>query len=91
VKTRRVLVIALLLSVAAVLIAATSAGLPASQAFDGSGAITAGAGGVWDPDDVTGRFDLRWVGAAYTSTGEIHLSVAFHDEFKTAVLAAKDR
>jgi len=88
-KTRRVLVIALLLSVAAVLIAATSAGLPASQAFDGSGAITAGAGGVWDPDDVTGRFDLRWVGAAYTSTGEIHLSVAFHDEFKRRFLPRK--
>ena len=88
-KTRRVLVIALLLSIAAVLIAATSAGLPASQTFDGSGAITAGAGGVWDPDDVTGRFDLRWLGAAYTSTGEIHLSVAFHDEFKRRYLPRK--
>jgi hypothetical protein len=85
-KTLRVLVIALLLGVAAVLIPATSAGLPASQALDRSGATIAGAGGVWDPDDVTGRFDLRWVGAAYTSTGELHLSVSFHDGFKRRFL-----
>lgn len=85
-KTRRVLVIALALSVAAVLIPTTSAGLTASQAFDRSGVVTAGASGVWDPDDVTGRFDLRWVGAAYTSTGEIHLSFSFYDGFKRRFL-----
>ena len=48
--------------------------------------VTAGVSGVWDADDVTGRFDLRWVGAAYTSTGEIHLSVSFHDEVKPRFL-----
>jgi hypothetical protein len=45
-----------------------------------------GASDVWDPDDMTGRFDLRWVGAAYTSNDEIHLSVAFHDGFKRRFL-----
>jgi hypothetical protein len=85
-KTRSVLVIALLLGGAAVLMPATSSALPASQALDRSGAVTAGANGVWDPDDVAGRFDLRWVGAAYTSTGEIHLSVSFHDGYKPRFL-----
>lgn len=85
-KTRRVLAIALLLRVAAVLMPATSSGLPASHALDEAGTVAAGASGVWDPDDVTGRFDLRWVGAVYTSTGEIHLSVSFHDGFKPRFL-----
>ena len=85
-RTRRFPVIALVLSVAAVLIPTTSAGLTASQAFDRSGAVSAGASGVWDPDDVTGRFDLRWVGAAYTSTDEIHLSFSFYDGFKRRFL-----
>jgi hypothetical protein len=85
-KTRRALVVALLLFVSAVLIPATSSGLAASQPLSRSGAVNARASGVWDPDDVTGRFDLRWVGAAYTSTGEIHLSVSFHDEFKRRFL-----
>ena len=58
----------------------------ASLAFDRSSLLTAGASGVWDPDDVTGRFDLRWVGATYTSTGEIHLTVSFHDGFKRRFL-----
>jgi hypothetical protein len=85
-RTQRVLIIALVLSVAAVLTPTTSTGLPASQALSRSGAVTAGTSGVWDPDDVTGRFDLRWIGAAYTSTGEIHLSVSFYDEFKRRFL-----
>lgn len=48
--------------------------------------ITRGSSGVWDPNDVKGRFDLRWVGAAYTSTGEIHLSVSFYDGFDWRLL-----
>jgi hypothetical protein len=84
-KTRRVLVVALL-SVAAVLTPTASTGVPASQALNRSGAVTAGASGVWDPDDVTGRFDLQWVGAAYTSSGEIHISVSFYDGFKRRFL-----
>jgi hypothetical protein len=85
-KTRRVLVIALVLSVAAILIPTTSTGLPAAQALRHSSAVSRGASGDWDPDDVTGRFDLRWVGAAYTSTGEIHLSFSFYDGFKRRFL-----
>jgi hypothetical protein len=85
-KTRRIVVFALLLFVSAVLIPPTSTGLAASQAPNRLGAVNAHAIGVWDPDDVTGRLDLRWIGAAYTSTGEIHLSVSFHDEFKRRFL-----
>ncbi len=40
----------------------------------------------WDPDDVEGRFDLRWIGAAYTARGEIHLSVSFYDGFDWRLL-----
>jgi hypothetical protein len=79
-------VIALVLTVAAVLTPTTSTGLPASQSLNRSGAVSAGASGVWDPDDVTGRFDLRWIGAAYTSTGAIHVSVSFYDGFKRRFL-----
>ena len=41
---------------------------------------------MWDPNDVTGRFDLRWIGATYTSSGEIHLSVSFYDGFERRFL-----
>ena len=46
--------------------------------------------GVWDANDVRGRFDLRWVGASYTSSGEIHLSVSFYDGFDWRLLPRKD-
>lgn len=42
--------------------------------------------GVWDPNDVNGRFDFRWVGAAYTAAGDIHLSVSFYSDFRPRLL-----
>lgn len=43
----------------------------------------AAAAGDWDPDDVRGPFDLRWVGAAYTSSGNIRLTYTFYDPVET--------
>jgi hypothetical protein len=69
------------------LVAATLATLQLSipvvaDAVDQRRVIAGSESGVWDPNDVAGRFDLRWVGAAYTSEGEIHLSVSFYDGFE---------
>jgi hypothetical protein len=84
--TRRVLVIALVIIVAAVLIPANGTGVRASQVPRRTGVVLGGANGMWDPNDVTGRFDLRWIGASYTSSGEIHLSVSFYDRFERRFL-----
>ncbi len=48
------------------------------------------ANGVWDANDVRGRFDLRWVGASYTSWGEIHLTVSFYDGFDPRFLPRRE-
>lgn len=37
----------------------------------------------WDPDDVRGPFDLRWVGATYTASGDIRLTFSFYDPVPT--------
>ena len=84
--TRRVLVIALVIIVAAVLIPANAIGVGASPVPRRTGVVLGGANGVWDPNDVTGRFDLKWIGATYTSNGEIHLSVSFYDGFERRFL-----
>jgi hypothetical protein len=83
---RGVLAIAFVAGVAAVLIPTNGTGVRASQVPRPSGAVLGGANGVWDPNDVTGRFDIKWIGAAYTSSGEIHLSVAFYDGFERRFL-----
>ena len=43
-----------------------------------SDSMMRGSSGTWDPNDVKGRFDFRWVGAAYTAAGAIHLTVSFY-------------
>jgi hypothetical protein len=60
---------------------------PVPQAIRGPDLSTRALSGVWDPDDVEGRFDIRWIGAAYTSTGEIHLSLSFYEAFRARALA----
>ena len=45
-----------------------------------------GADGDWDPDDVKGRFDVRWVGAATTASDEIHLGISFYRGFRPRLL-----
>ncbi len=44
------------------------------------------AGSDWDPDDVEGPFDIRWYGAAFTSSGDVHLTLSFYDDFRHAAL-----
>ena len=57
------------------------------QPFTGAPSPTVrGSSGVWYPNDVKGRFDFRWVGAAYTAAGAIHLSVSFYDAFRLWLL-----
>ena len=46
----------------------------------------AGAAGDWDPDDVRGRYDFRWIGANYTPNGDIKLTVVFYGGFHAAAL-----
>jgi hypothetical protein len=46
----------------------------------------AGATGDWDPDDVRGRYDFRWIGASYTPSGDITLTVVFYRGFRVAAL-----
>jgi hypothetical protein len=42
--------------------------------------------GDWDPNDVRGRYDFRWIGASYTPTGDITLTVVFYRGFHSAAL-----
>jgi hypothetical protein len=46
--------------------------------------------GVWDPNDVQGPFDLRWVGATHTSTGRIKLTVTFYAGFSADKLPDRE-
>jgi hypothetical protein len=61
---------------------AASADVRTSPAFGKAGSAALASNGQWDPDDVEGLFDFRWVGAAYTSAGKIHLSFSFYDAFR---------
>jgi hypothetical protein len=65
-----------------------SADLRVSPSLGEAGSTAFVSSGLWDPDDVEGLFDFRWVGAAYTSTGKIHLSVSFYDAFRLRRLPA---
>lgn len=46
----------------------------------------AAAAGDWDPDDVEGPLDLRWVGAAFTASGDMRITVSFYDGFTPSAL-----
>jgi hypothetical protein len=47
---------------------------------------TSDVSGQYDGDDVEGPFDVRWLGASYTATGNLHLSVSFYDGFERRLL-----
>jgi len=49
-------------------------------------ATPAAAAGDWDPDDVEGPLDLRWVGGSFTAAGNLRLTVSFYDGFTPSVL-----
>lgn len=61
---------------------AVSAEVRVSPSIGETASIARGSDGVWDPDDAQGRFDIRWVGAAYTSAGHIHLTVSSYDALR---------
>jgi hypothetical protein len=48
--------------------------------------LQASAASIWDPEDARGPFDLRWIGAVFTSAGEIRLTVSFYEGFDPASL-----
>jgi hypothetical protein len=45
-------------------------------------AVSAQAVGDWDPPDVEGRYDFRWIGATYTRSGRVKLTVSFYPGFR---------
>ena len=51
----------------------------------------ASAAGRWDPEDVTGPFDLRWVGADYTSSTSLAFIVSFYEGFEVSELPWRPR
>jgi hypothetical protein len=53
-------------------------------------ALPAGAASDWDPNDVRGRLDLRWVAATYTADHDIRLTVALYPGFRLRDLPKKD-
>ena len=40
----------------------------------------------FDPDDVEGRLDLRWIGASLTQNGEFRVTISFYDSFRVSAL-----
>jgi hypothetical protein len=51
----------------------------------------ASAASSWDPDDVRGPFDLRWVGAAFTGDRELRITVSFYEGFRREALPPASR
>jgi len=45
-------------------------------------APSASARGVWDPNDVDQRLDVRWFGVRYTDNGDAIVTVTFYPGFK---------
>ena len=48
-------------------------------------AVPAGAASDWDPNDVDGPLDLRWIGASF-SDNYLRLTVSFYDAFRPSAL-----
>jgi hypothetical protein len=46
----------------------------------------ASAASDFDPDDVEGPLDLRWVGAWFTHDGGFRVTIAFYDGFRVSAL-----
>jgi len=47
---------------------------------------TASARGVWDPDDVRGPLDIRWVGLHYEGPDDAVLTLTFYPGFRVSAL-----
>jgi hypothetical protein len=44
-------------------------------------AAPAHAASDWDPDEVEGPLDLRWIGARFAPHGQFVLAISFYDDF----------
>jgi hypothetical protein len=49
-------------------------------------AAPASAESTWDPNDVRGPLDLRWLGASFIPHDRFKLTVSFHDDFHLGAL-----
>ena len=66
---------------------AADGGRCVAPACDNPGRDGAGnAASDFDPDDVQGPLDLRWVGAWLTQDGEFRITIAFYDGFRVSAL-----
>jgi hypothetical protein len=65
----------MLLPVVLAIVWCASMGVPAQAANTG-----------WDPDDMTGRFDLRWVGAYRQADGTVRLDISLWDPVRRWML-----
>jgi hypothetical protein len=52
-----------------------------------AGALPASAASDWDPDDVEGPLDLRWLGAWFVPDDHIRITVSFYDGFRLSALS----
>jgi hypothetical protein len=50
-------------------------------------AVPTSAESAWDPDDVEGPLDLRWLGASFIPHDRTKLTVSFYDDFRVGALA----
>ena len=49
-------------------------------------AAPAHAGSVWDPEDVTGPLEIRWLGATFQADDTMRVTVSFYDDFQASAL-----
>jgi hypothetical protein len=55
-------------------------------------AAPASARSVWDPHDVKGPLDIRWMSAVFTANHRIRLTISFYPRFRaTAIPKVRDR
>ena len=48
--------------------------------------VPASAVSDWDPDDVDGPLDIRWIGATFLPNDHFKLTVSFHNDFRASAL-----
>ncbi len=66
------------------MVAISVGGVPAARALPAT--PTAVRSSAWDPNDVRGPLDLRWMGTVFTSTDGLRITVSFYDGFRVNAL-----
>jgi hypothetical protein len=44
---------------------------------------------IWDPNDAVGPLDLRWLGAVFTPTGDVRITLSFYSGFEVRALPSR--